>query len=115
MTIHPDGFFTIVTSKPEDRPDNANGDCGVGYLPWPDKGDGFSFSEGRSDDPNSAFLLLRNMLPADDFEEAIQNTSVAGDEAEVMGEYLPRASYMSRAEFEGLGCDPYLALPYDAM
>lgn len=115
VTINPDGFFTIVTSKPEDRPDNANGECGVGYLPWPDNGDGFSFIEGRSDDPNSAFLLLRNMLPADDFEEAIQNTSVAGDEAEVMGEYLPRASYMSRAEFEGLGCDPYLALPYDAM
>lgn len=41
--------------------------------------------------------------------------AIAGDEAEVMGEYLLRASYMSRAEFEGLGCDPYLSLPYDDM
>ena len=115
MTVNPDGFVTIVTSKPEDRPDNASDECGVGYLPWPNNGDGFSFVEGRTDDPNSAMLLLRNMLPADDFEEAIQNTSVAGDEAQVMGEYLPRASYMSRAEFEGLGCDSYLALPYHEM
>jgi hypothetical protein len=115
VTVNPDGFVTIVTSKPEDRPDNASDECGVGYLPWPNNGDGFSFVEGRTDDPNSAMLLLRNMLPADDFEEAIQNTSVAGDEAQVMGEYLPRASYMSRAEFEGLGCDSYLVLPYHGM
>lgn len=115
VAINPDGFFTIVTSRLEDRPENANDECGVGYLPWPYNGDGFSFTEGRVDDPDSAFLILRNMLPADDFDQAVQNTSTAGDEAEVMGEYLPRATYMSRAEFEGLGCDPYLALPYEAL
>jgi len=115
VTVNPDGFFTIVTSKPEDRPDNANEDCGVGYLPWPDNGDGFSYTEGRTDDLDASMLILRNMLPAGDFEEAIQKTSVAGDEAEVMGEYLPRASYMSRVEFEELGCDPYRALPYEDM
>jgi hypothetical protein len=115
VTVNPDGFFTIVTSRPDDRPDNASDECGVGYLPWPDNGDGFSFIEGRTDDRNSAMLILRNMLPEDHFDEAVQNTSVAGDEAQVMGEYLPRATYMSRAEFEGLGCDSYLALPYQDM
>ncbi len=113
VTANPDGFVTIVTSKPEDRPGNANEDCGVGFLPWPDNGDGFSFVEGRTDDLNSSFLIMRNMLPADDFDEAVQNTQTAGDEAEVLGEFLPRARYMSRSEFEGLGCDAYLSLPYN--
>jgi hypothetical protein len=115
VKINPDGFFTIVTSKPEDRPDTASEECGVGYLPWPNNGDGFSFIEGRMDDLDSSFLILRNMLPADDFDQAVQNTSIAGDEAEVMGEYMPKARYMSRSEFEGLGCDPYLALPYEKL
>ncbi|MDX1734029.1 MAG: hypothetical protein R3228_06675 [Halioglobus sp.] len=115
VQINPDGFFTIVTSAQEDRPENATGECGVGFLPWPDNGDGFSLAPGREDDPNSATLILRNMLPAEDFDQAIQSTSIAGDEAGVLGEYMPKAVYMSRSDFEGLGCDPYLALPYDAL
>lgn len=38
---------------------------------------------------------MSRLLPADDFDEAIQNTSTAGDEA--------------------LGCNPYLAIPYGNM
>ena len=60
-------------------------------------------------------MILRNMLPADDFDQAVQNTSIAGDEAQVLGEFMPRAIYMSRAGFEGLGCDPYLSLPYESL
>ena len=115
VQVNPDGFFTIVTSRLEDRPDNASEECGVAYLPWPDNGDGFSFAEGRQDDPDGAFLILRNMLPEEGFNQAVQNTSTAGDEAQVMGEYLPKASYMSRTDFEGLGCDAYLALPYERL
>lgn len=115
VQINADGFYTIVTSMPGDRPDNASEECGVSFLPWPDKGDGFSYIEGRTDDLDSSFLLLRHMLPADGFDQAIQNTSTAGDEAEVLGEFMPKAGYMSRSEFEGLGCDPYLALPYEDM
>ena len=115
ISVNPDGFYTIVTSREEDRPDNATAECGVGFIPWPDDGDGFSIIDGRDSDPDSGLLIMRNMLPAPDFEQAVQNTSVAGDEAEVMGEYLPRATYFSRAGFEGLGCDPYLAVPYAQM
>ncbi len=112
VTINPDGFYTIVTSLPENRPENANANCGVGYLPWPDQGDGFSIVDGKTDDPDAAFLIMRHMLPATGFEQAVQNTSVAGDEASVMGEYLPKATYMNRSEFEALGCEPYTSLPY---
>jgi len=113
--INPDGFYTIVTSEPENRPENADSDCGVGYLPWPNKGDGFSIVDGKTDDPDSAFLIVRNMLPADDFNQAIQNTMTAGDEASVLGDFMPKATYMSKAEFEDLGCAPYTSLAYDQL
>ena len=115
VDINPDGFFTIVTSAPEDRPSNATDECGVGYLPWPDDGDGFGVAAGYSSDLDSSLLLLRNMLPAEGFTQAVQYTQTAGDEASTLGEYMPKATYMSRAEFESLGCDPYLALPYEEL
>jgi hypothetical protein len=55
------------------------------------------------------------MVRAPNFNQAVHNTSVPGDEAEVMGEYLPKGRYFTKAEFEGLGCNPWLALPYDQM
>ena len=53
---------------------------------------------------------MRNMLPADSFDNAIKNTSVPGDEAEVLGDYLPTIQYFTKAEFEALGCDAYKSL-----
>ena len=55
------------------------------------------------------------MLPADDFNQAIQNTMTAGDEASVLGDFMPKATYMSKAEFEDLGCAPYTSLAYDQL
>lgn len=91
------GMYTIVSSLPGDRPDNARKKCGVGYIPWPANGDG----AGNTDD---SFLILRNMLPSPQFTHAVQNTEVPGDEQAVMGKYLPRGSYTTTAEFERRGC-----------
>lgn len=85
--------------------------CGIGFLPWSAKGDGFSIIPGRQDNATDALLIMRNMLPAADFDNAIQNTSVPGDEAEVLGEYYPSVEYFTKAEFEALGCDAYASLP----
>ena len=115
VKVNDDGFFTIVTSRSEDRPDNAQDDCGVGFIPWSANGDGFGIVEGRESYADDGYLLVRNMLPAPDFMQAIQNTSVSGDEAAVLGEYLPKGRYFSKAEFESLGCNPWLVLPYDGM
>lgn len=111
VTINPDGYFTIITSLPSDRPSNATDECGVGYLPWSAKGDGFSSISGREDNETDGFLLMRNMLPAADFNQAIQNTSVIGDEPAILGEYYPSIEYFTKAEFEALGCDAYKSLP----
>ena len=78
VTINPDGYYTIATSLLADRPDNVTDECGIGYLPWSEQGDGFSIIPGRQDNKTDGLLLMRNMLPAADFDNAIQNTSVPG-------------------------------------
>lgn len=86
------GYYTIVVSRPEDRPARATERCGVTWLAWPERGDG----AGHLDDN---FLLLRNMLPSPHFTQAVQHTQVPGDERAVMGEYLPTSTYGSVEDF----------------
>ncbi len=89
--------YTIVTSLSGDRPKNATTKCGIGYIPWPKNGDG-------AGNVKDGLLLIRNMLPAASFREAIQNTKTPGDEAKVMGSYLPKGSYTTKKKFESKGC-----------
>lgn len=91
------GRYTIVTSLPADRPATARKKCGVAFIPWPAAGDG----DGHLLD---GLLIVRNMLPAASFKHAAQNTSVPGDEQEVMGPYYPQGTYTSEAEFQSPGC-----------
>lgn len=111
VTINPDGYFTIVTSLDSDRPSNATDECGIGFLPWSAKGDGFSIVPDRLDHETDALLIMRNMLPAADFENTVQNTSIPGDEEAIMGEFMPSVQYFTKDEFESLGCDAYTAMP----
>jgi hypothetical protein len=97
VPVDKSGRYTIVTSKAADRPKNATRKCGVGYIPWPAAGDG----AGHLDD---GFLIVRNMLPASNFRQAIQNTRSPGDEAAVMGAYLPKGTYTTKAAFQKEGC-----------
>jgi hypothetical protein len=91
--------FTIVMSRAADRPANASVRCGVAWLDWGLRGD----AAGRAD---YGLLVIRNMLPAAGFKEAIQNVAKPGGEEAVMGPYFPRGAYLSRAAFEKQGCDP---------
>ncbi|MFN8131708.1 MAG: hypothetical protein U0R70_09180 [Solirubrobacteraceae bacterium] len=89
--------YTIVSSLAADRPKNATAKCGVAFVPWPKNGDGAGHR-------NDGFLIVRNMLPAPSFKQAIQRTVRPGDEAAVMGPYLPKGSYTTKAKFERRGC-----------
>jgi hypothetical protein len=89
--------FRIVVSRPEDRPSNATSRCGVAWLRWALRGD----TAGNRD---FGFLIIRNMLPAPGFAQAIQRIEKSGTEAQVMGDYFPRGTYTSKADFEKLGC-----------
>ncbi len=90
--------YTIVISKPENRPANAIRSCGVTWLNFGEDGDG-------AGNKSLAILILRNMLPNSQFKHAVQNIPRVGDEKLTMGAYLPIPAYTTRGAFEENGCD----------
>lgn len=90
VAVSPTGEYTFVISSPAARPNNAVPACGVTWLPW-----------GASP---RGLLILRNMIPAPDFTQAIQNVRDATDPARWMGPYLPAGHYTTTAAFQAAGC-----------
>lgn len=84
------GFYTYVISTAASRPENAVDRCGVAWLP--------------AGPTTEARVILRHLLPAPDFAEAIQNVEF-GREVEMMGDYYPHGAYMSTSDFERTGCN----------
>jgi hypothetical protein len=104
IPLDADGGYTVVISRAGDRPSNANGRCGVAWINWGDGGDGTRGPDGSLLHPDAGFVLMRNLLADAGFAHAIQNVKATGSAEPVLGEYYPVAQYMSRAEFEALGC-----------
>jgi hypothetical protein len=88
VTTDEQGYFTVVVSDPDERPDNAIPENGMVWLPW-----GGAY-------PDSV-LIYRHMLPSPHFAEAIQNVPYGTPIEDVMGEYAPQATYCDRATIEG--------------
>ena len=82
--------FTIVVSTPQARPANARKGCGVTWLPFGAR-------------PTAA-LVMRNQFASPRFDHAIQKVRKPGTEREVMGDHLPRGSYLETRQFEQRGC-----------
>ena len=93
VPVNENGMYTIVISRAEDRPRNAYPECGIGWLPMADDGDG-------AIDDDVTVVQIRNMLAAPDFKEAIQNVTEIGTEKEIMGAYLPQSFYTTKGAFE---------------
>jgi hypothetical protein len=91
--------YTIVISLPQDRPANATDKCGVAWMNWGTTGDGFTR-------PTSTLLILRNLATTSTtpFTHSVQDISVPGTEKQVMGPYLPTATYTDKSQFQKLGC-----------
>jgi hypothetical protein len=83
------GNYTIVVSNVQNRPSNATTNCGLNWLNWGPLSD--------------TLLIVRNMLPAPTFLQAIQDVRI-GHEAADMGAYYPRTSYTTVAKITALGC-----------
>ena len=98
-----DGYYNIVVSLPEDRPNNATESCGYHYLESSPRGAGYPELGAKNNHLN--FLLMRHLLPSPSFKNSIQNTKIWGDEEQVMGEYLPKITYTSKTDFEAKGCN----------
>jgi hypothetical protein len=85
------GGYTLVISTAPNRPKNATTGCGVVWLPV-----------GPAP---QAVVILRNMLPAPDFANAIQNAT-QGTERQTMGPYYPAGRYYPTVSaFEETGCN----------
>lgn len=83
------GSYTIVISTPEDRPEGITAAAGKTWLPW-------------GPTTVDVLLLMRQMLPAEDFAEAAANVAPGKAAVSVMGEYAPRGTYCSVGEAEDL-------------
>lgn len=114
IQVNDDGFYTIVISREEDRPENATSDCGVSYLGWSPRGDGFGIVDGRENNVDDGWLVMRNLLPSENFDNVAPTPDTLDEEAS-MGEYLPKGLYFTKSEFEALGCNPWLTQPYESM
>jgi hypothetical protein len=80
--------YTIVVSRAADRPATARRSCGKAWIRWSKTGDGDL-------DHDFGWFQIRNMLPSRSFKHAIQLTSTPGDEARVVGPYLPKLKYFA--------------------
>ncbi|WP_369246935.1 hypothetical protein [Streptomyces sp. R41] len=92
QTALKDGQYTYVVSTPQDRPANATASNKVTWIAW-----------GPTD--VDGLLLFRNMLPAGDFHNAVQNVQKGQDPATAMGPYYPTITYCTTAAFEKDGPD----------
>ncbi len=85
-----DGTFSVIVSKPEDRPKSATQACGHAWLDWGRRGD-FTGRDGQTT------LVWRNTLPANGFAQSFLAVCEPGTEKAVMGEYLPTGRYFADA------------------
>ena len=90
IPIDKDGFFSIIVSKPEDRPKNATQACGHAWLDWGRRGD-FTGRDGQT------VVVWRHTIPADGFNKSLLAVCEPGTEKEVMGDYLPTGRYFKDA------------------
>jgi len=86
IPLDPRGYYTIIVSREEDRPRNATPECGIGWLPMAEDGDGLF-------DPDVTVVQIRHMLTAPGFEHSVQRVFRQEDLSDVMGEYLPASRY----------------------
>lgn len=104
--VDKDGFYTIVSSLPEDRPANATEECGVYFLPLSPRGSGYMAEDGKATGhPDLGIFIMRNLLPNTEFNQAVQNVKAWGEEKTIMGDYLPEIKYTSQQDFESKGCN----------
>ena len=103
-----EGYYTIAISKAGKRPSNATPECGVNWLPMSENGTGYGDTvEGKTNNVHESALIVRNMLPSPDFDQALQNVTQysMAHHAQVMGEYNSSYFQVSKADFEARGCN----------
>jgi hypothetical protein len=93
------GFYTIVVSRPEDRPRNATPENHVAWMDW-GPGEGLDDPRNRKD---WGMLIMRFMVCHPDWKNSPQEATKPGSEKAIMGPYYPKGYYTTKAQFEAEG------------
>jgi hypothetical protein len=99
VPLDEDGNYTIVVSRPEDRPKNATKENGVMWIDW-GPGEGSEDPRNRTD---WGMLLMRYMVCAPDWKHSPAKSRKPGSLKNTMGPYYPAGYYTTKAEFEKEG------------
>lgn len=86
IPLDANGFYTVIVSREEDKPRNAVTECGIGWLPMAEDGDGLF-------DPDVTVVQIRHMLTSPDFEHSVQRVIRQDELQDVMAQYLPVSRY----------------------
>ncbi len=100
VPLRGDRRYTLVVSRPADRPRNATAACGYRWLSF---GRGEDYPDPAARDYIDA-LYMRFMASDPRWAQAPQRVKAPGTEARVMGPYFPRSAHTTRAAFERRGC-----------
>ena len=100
VPLDADRNYTIVISRPEDRPKNATHENGVAWLKWSPHGEGLSDARNRE---NFGMLIMRVMGNNPTWDERPDRITKPGTGEAVMGRYFPKGYYTSKSEFETNG------------
>lgn len=99
VPLDKDGYYTIVVSRPEDRPRNATRENGVAWIDW-GPGEGSNDPRDRKD---WGMLLMRYMVCDPEWKNSPAKARKPGTLEAVMGPYYPKGYYTNTAEFEAKG------------
>jgi hypothetical protein len=100
VPLDADRNYTIVISRPEDRPKNATAENGVAWLQWSPRGEGLSDARNRE---NFGMLIMRIMGNNRTWDERPDRITKPGTGEAVMGRYFPKGYYTTTSEFETNG------------
>jgi hypothetical protein len=101
VPLDDDGFYTVVVSRPEDRPTNATAQNGIAWIDW-GPGEGIDDPRIRED---WGMLIMRFMACDPDWENSPARRLEAGQEEAVMGPFFPKGYYTTKQGFERKGSD----------
>lgn len=99
IPIDAEGYYTVVVSRPEDRPKNATVEKGIAWINW-GPGESLNSPANRTD---WGMLMMRIMASNPDWANGPARVTQPGTEESVMGPYYPRGYYTDKASFEKEG------------
>jgi hypothetical protein len=96
LPLDQNGNYTIVMSRPEDRPKNATPENGVAWMNW-GPGEGLNDPRNRTD---WGMLIMRFIASDPNWANSPTKIAKPGEDEAVMGPYYPRGEYTDKASFE---------------